>query len=195
MQYHRSVSARVARVSRCHRRRTHTLITTAPPGSSTTPDINRLLNQLPTHTAADLPSNIDDYVHRIGRTGRAGHTGSAITFLNEDNKNLARELAELLAGACMRAAAVMGVIAGCSPSPLCISPLRCLSIPRAHLTDALYTRLHFILGFVMLCREQPGGAGLAGHHGRIRRRQLLRRAPRRPWSWPRWRRLRWSRLP
>jgi ATP-dependent RNA helicase DDX3X len=31
----------------------------------------------------DLPSNIDDYVHRIGRTGRAGHRGTAIAFVNE----------------------------------------------------------------------------------------------------------------
>jgi ATP-dependent RNA helicase DDX3X len=32
----------------------------------------------------DMPSNIDDYVHRIGRTGRAGHRGTAIGFVNED---------------------------------------------------------------------------------------------------------------
>ncbi len=28
----------------------------------------------------DLPDNPDDYVHRIGRTGRASHTGKAISF-------------------------------------------------------------------------------------------------------------------
>ncbi|MDF2379633.1 MAG: DEAD/DEAH box helicase [Candidatus Gracilibacteria bacterium] len=28
----------------------------------------------------DLPDNSEDYVHRIGRTGRAGHTGKAISF-------------------------------------------------------------------------------------------------------------------
>merc|ERR1719428_1513200 len=28
----------------------------------------------------DLPENIDDYVHRIGRTGRAGHKGVATAF-------------------------------------------------------------------------------------------------------------------
>lgn len=31
----------------------------------------------------DLPNNIDDYVHRIGRTGRAGNHGTAIAFVNE----------------------------------------------------------------------------------------------------------------
>lgn len=29
----------------------------------------------------DLPQTYDDYVHRIGRTGRAGNTGKALTFL------------------------------------------------------------------------------------------------------------------
>ncbi|QDA59645.1 DEAD/DEAH box helicase [Hymenobacter jejuensis] len=31
----------------------------------------------------DVPLIYDDYVHRIGRTGRAQHTGAAITFANE----------------------------------------------------------------------------------------------------------------
>lgn len=35
----------------------------------------------------DLPQSADDYIHRIGRTGRAGAEGSAITLLTpEDNK-------------------------------------------------------------------------------------------------------------
>lgn len=44
----------------------------------------------------DLPTNIDDYVHRIGRTGRAGNTGSALAFINEKNSGVARELRDLL---------------------------------------------------------------------------------------------------
>lgn len=44
----------------------------------------------------DLPSNTDDYVHRIGRTGRAGNTGAALSFINEKNTNIARELRDLL---------------------------------------------------------------------------------------------------
>lgn len=31
----------------------------------------------------DLPKQLDDYVHRIGRTGRAGRKGTAIAFVNE----------------------------------------------------------------------------------------------------------------
>ncbi|MDD1781091.1 DEAD/DEAH box helicase [Enterovibrio sp. ZSDZ35] len=37
----------------------------------------------------DLPFPADDYIHRIGRTGRAGAKGEAITFLSKDDfKNL-----------------------------------------------------------------------------------------------------------
>jgi ATP-dependent RNA helicase DDX3X len=44
----------------------------------------------------DLPNNIDDYVHRIGRTGRAGNTGSALAFVNEKNSGIIRELRDML---------------------------------------------------------------------------------------------------
>ncbi|OIV98478.1 hypothetical protein TanjilG_16805 [Lupinus angustifolius] len=44
----------------------------------------------------DLPNDIDDYVHRIGRTGRAGKKGLATAFFNDNNANLARSLADLM---------------------------------------------------------------------------------------------------
>ncbi len=31
----------------------------------------------------DIPSAYDDYVHRIGRTGRGGNTGTALTFVEQ----------------------------------------------------------------------------------------------------------------
>lgn len=33
----------------------------------------------------DLPKSFDEYVHRIGRTGRAGNRGRAISFINREN--------------------------------------------------------------------------------------------------------------
>jgi superfamily II DNA/RNA helicase len=33
----------------------------------------------------DLPDQVDDYIHRIGRTGRAGASGEAISFVAKDN--------------------------------------------------------------------------------------------------------------
>merc|ERR1719376_195264 len=44
----------------------------------------------------DLPSDIAEYVHRIGRTGRCGNLGVATTFFNEKNRNLIREMVEIL---------------------------------------------------------------------------------------------------
>ena len=44
----------------------------------------------------DLPSDIDDYVHRIGRTGRAGKKGLATAFFTDKDMSLAKPLAELL---------------------------------------------------------------------------------------------------
>jgi ATP-dependent RNA helicase DDX5/DBP2 len=34
----------------------------------------------------DYPNNSEDYVHRIGRTGRAGATGTATTFFTTESK-------------------------------------------------------------------------------------------------------------
>jgi ATP-dependent RNA helicase DDX3X len=44
----------------------------------------------------DLPTNIDDYVHRIGRTGRAGKKGIAIAMFNEKNRGIGGELRQVL---------------------------------------------------------------------------------------------------
>merc|ERR1719182_281713 len=44
----------------------------------------------------DFPGDIDDYAHRIGRTGRAGHNGRAASFLNDrSNKKAVQDLAEI----------------------------------------------------------------------------------------------------
>jgi len=44
----------------------------------------------------DLPNDIEEYVHRIGRTGRVGNLGLATSFFNEKNRNVARDMVELL---------------------------------------------------------------------------------------------------
>lgn len=44
----------------------------------------------------DMPTNIDDYVHRIGRTGRIGKKGQALGLMNDKNRNIVRELYELI---------------------------------------------------------------------------------------------------
>ena len=44
----------------------------------------------------DLPSDVEEYVHRIGRTGRVGNLGLATSFFNEKNRNMAADLVELI---------------------------------------------------------------------------------------------------
>ena len=49
----------------------------------------------------DLPSSIDEYVHRIGRTGRCGNLGKATSFYTHDQdaplvKSLVRILTEVM---------------------------------------------------------------------------------------------------
>ena len=40
----------------------------------------------------DMPKNIEDYIHRIGRTGRVGNKGKAISFYNNNNKQIGNAL-------------------------------------------------------------------------------------------------------
>ncbi|KAL4879511.1 hypothetical protein BJY04DRAFT_93609 [Aspergillus karnatakaensis] len=44
----------------------------------------------------DAPNHLEDYVHRAGRTGRAGNTGTAVTFLTEDQERYAVDIAKAL---------------------------------------------------------------------------------------------------
>lgn len=44
----------------------------------------------------DMPKNIEDYVHRIGRTGRANTAGTSLTFFTLENIKLARDLVGIL---------------------------------------------------------------------------------------------------
>lgn len=46
-----------------------------------------------------FPLTVEDYVHRIGRTGRAGQTGTAHTLFTEQEKHLAGALVNVLNGA------------------------------------------------------------------------------------------------
>lgn len=56
------------------------------------PDIRVVINY-------DFPTGIEDYVHRIGRTGRAGATGVSYTFLSDQDWKYAPDLVKVLEGA------------------------------------------------------------------------------------------------
>ena len=44
----------------------------------------------------DFPNSMINYIHRVGRTGRAGSGGRAITFFTDEDKPLLRSLANVL---------------------------------------------------------------------------------------------------
>ncbi|KAL5793203.1 hypothetical protein ACOSP7_001797 [Xanthoceras sorbifolium] len=50
----------------------------------------------------DFPTGVEDYVHRIGRTGRAGASGLAYTFFGDQDTKYAHELIKVLEGANQR---------------------------------------------------------------------------------------------
>ena len=53
------------------------------------PDVNYVIN-------FDLPDMAEDYVHRIGRTGRAGEEGFAISFVTRETVKTLREIEKLI---------------------------------------------------------------------------------------------------
>ena len=53
------------------------------------PDITYVINY-------DAPKLVEDYIHRIGRTGRAGAYGTSITFLTYDeDRKVAKNIIEV----------------------------------------------------------------------------------------------------
>ena len=67
------------------------------------PDIQQVINY-------DMPEEIENYVHRIGRTGRCGKTGIATTFINkEQSDTILLDLKHLLVEAKQRLPPVLQV--------------------------------------------------------------------------------------
>ena len=54
------------------------------------------INELPKVINFDLPMVAEDYVHRIGRTGRNGATGEAISLVAQDEVKLLRQIVRML---------------------------------------------------------------------------------------------------
>jgi ATP-dependent RNA helicase RhlE len=54
------------------------------------------IDQLPHVVNYDLPNVPEDYVHRIGRTGRAGATGEAVSLVCVDEKDMLKDIEKLI---------------------------------------------------------------------------------------------------
>ena len=70
------------------------------------------IDQLPHVVNYDLPNVPHDYVHRIGRTGRAGATGEAISLVCVDEHEYLRDIEKLIKRTLPR-----NVVAGFEPDP------------------------------------------------------------------------------
>jgi ATP-dependent RNA helicase RhlE len=54
------------------------------------------IDQLPFVVNFDLPQVPEDYVHRIGRTGRAGASGEAVSLVSDEEGKLLRDIEKLI---------------------------------------------------------------------------------------------------
>jgi ATP-dependent RNA helicase RhlE len=70
------------------------------------------IDQLPHVVNYDLPNVPEDYVHRIGRTGRAGATGEAISLVCVDERDFLRDIERLI-----KREIPSVVVAGFTPDP------------------------------------------------------------------------------
>jgi ATP-dependent RNA helicase RhlE len=70
------------------------------------------IDQLPHVVNYDLPNVPEDYVHRIGRTGRAGATGEAVSLVCVDEHQMLKDIEKLIKQTLPRA-----VIPGFEPDP------------------------------------------------------------------------------
>jgi ATP-dependent RNA helicase RhlE len=108
------------------------------------------IDQLPHVVNYELPNVPEDYVHRIGRTGRAGSPGEAISLVCVDEEGFLREIEKLIKRQIPRQ-----VVAGFEPNPN----------ERAE---------PIVLGRMVLATNgrrsmNPGGGGRGGHGGSQRR--------------------------
>jgi superfamily II DNA/RNA helicase len=69
------------------------------------------ISDLPCVINYDLPYNAEDYVHRIGRTGRAGASGDAISVYSDKDERLLVDIEKLI-----KQSIVRGELAGFTPS-------------------------------------------------------------------------------
>ncbi len=54
------------------------------------------IQELPHVVNFDLPQVAEDYVHRVGRTGRAGNEGRALSLVSQEEQSLLRQIERLL---------------------------------------------------------------------------------------------------
>ena len=83
----------------------------------------------------NLPVEVEDYVHRIGRTGRAGSTGTSISFATEDESYLIPAIEEYL-GEKLHCSYPADELLTPLPPPVAGAPSRTSARPRSFSTPS-----------------------------------------------------------
>ncbi len=90
----------------------------------------------------DLPDNVEDYVHRIGRTGRAGATGIAYTFVTSREIGTIRQI-ERFTGQRITPQTFSGTLPQLQPATLAPSAPRDFKSPEGRVKYAMEQRDRF----------------------------------------------------
>ncbi|WP_375057533.1 DEAD/DEAH box helicase [Zobellella sp. DQSA1] len=75
------------------------------------------ISELPHVVNYELPHVAEDYVHRIGRTGRAGSTGEALSLICHEEKPLLKAIEKLI-----KQSAELEILSGFEPGPEEVQP-------------------------------------------------------------------------
>ena len=127
------------------------------------------IEQLPIVINYDLPMVAEDYIHRIGRTGRAGLEGQAVSLVSHDESGLLRDIRKLL-----NQDIAIATVAGYEPS----APLRLdAGAPRPPRGGQRHVSAHPNKSF--------GVTSPNGHNGQGRSKHGATSQPRRRSSGPR----------
>ncbi len=107
----KSQAARTKALSQFKRRSVQALVATDVAARGL--DIDRL----PHVVNYDLPTNAEDYVHRIGRTGRAGEEGAAVSLVAGDERGQFMAIKRLI-----KSEIITGSIPGFEPTAMASAP-------------------------------------------------------------------------
>jgi len=75
------------------------------------------IDQLPQVVNFELPNVPEDYVHRIGRTGRAGATGSALSLVDDEEMGYLRDIEKLIKRSVVRVEVDRDFVPPARPEP------------------------------------------------------------------------------
>lgn len=120
------------------------------------------IDQLPQVVNFELPNVPEDYVHRIGRTGRAGTTGSALSLVDDEEIGYLRDIEKLIKRSIVRVE-----VEGFTPPP----KSELMSDERPHARRK---------GAVASARRRTPGSVRVGAPGRRNRVIAVRRAVHHP---------------